>query len=146
MLCQQCHQRRATVHLTEIARVLKPGGKLLLVDSLAPEESELNTFLNEIEILRDPSHVRNYRLSEWKNFLSEAGFAVNTVREAGTFLDIPSWTQRMRTPSEVIAIIEQRLRHATPTARERLRIEEQDGILGFTLPKLLLAATKLGQA
>jgi hypothetical protein len=93
-------------------------------------------------MLRDPSHVRDYRLSEWKSFLSEAGFTVNTIREAGIFLDIPSWTQRMRTPPQVIAIIEQRLHHATPAARERLRIEEQDGILGFTLPKLLLAAIK----
>lgn len=128
--------------VNEWARVLKPGGKLLLIDSLAPEEPELDTFLNEIEMLRDPSHVRDYRLSEWKSFLSEAGFTVNTIRAAGVFLDIPSWTQRMRTPPEVIAIIEQRLHDATPAARERLLIEEQDGVLGFTLPKLLLAAIK----
>jgi ubiquinone/menaquinone biosynthesis C-methylase UbiE len=126
----------------EWARVLKLGGKLLLVDSLAPEEPELDTFLNEIEMLRDPSHVRNYRLSEWQSFLSEAGFTVRTVREGGTFLDIPSWTQRMRTPPEVVAIIEQRLYNATPSVRERLRIEKREGVLGFTLPKLLLAATR----
>ena len=48
----------------------------------------------------------------------------------------------MRTPPEVVAIIEQRLHNATPAAHERLRIEKRDGILGFTLPKVLLAATK----
>jgi ubiquinone/menaquinone biosynthesis C-methylase UbiE len=127
--------------ISEWVRVLKSEGKLLLIDSLAPEEPELDTFLNEIELLRDPSHVRNYRLSEWQSFLSQAGFTVNTIREGGVFLDIPSWTKRMRTPPEVVTIIEQRLHHATPAACERLHIGEQDGILGFTLPKVLLAAT-----
>ena len=75
--------------VSEWARVLKPGSKLLLVDSLAPEEPELDIFLNEIEILRDPSHVRNYRLSAWQSFLSEAGFTVNTVRDRRDFSGYP---------------------------------------------------------
>jgi len=128
--------------VSEWARVLKPGGKLLLVDSLAPEDPELDTFLNELEMQRDPSHVRDYRLSEWKIFLSEAGFTINTVHEGGTFLDIPSWTKRMRTPPEVVTVIEQNLHQATPAARACLRIEERDGVLGFTLAKVLLMATK----
>jgi ubiquinone/menaquinone biosynthesis C-methylase UbiE len=82
----------------EWARVLKPSGKLVLVDTISPEEPEIDTSLNEIETLRDPSHVRNYRLSEWINFLKEAGFTVSTTREWGIALDVPSWTQRMRTP------------------------------------------------
>jgi ubiquinone/menaquinone biosynthesis C-methylase UbiE len=138
------HFPRLRRGVSEWARVLKSGGKLLLVDSLAPEEPEQDIFLNEIEMLRDPSHVRNHRLSEWKSLLGEVGFTVSTIREGGVFLDIPSWTQRMRTPPEVIAIIERRLRGATPTAREHLRIEERDGVLGFTLPKVLLAAIKSG--
>ena len=126
----------------EWARVLKAGGKLVLVDSLAPEEPEIDTFINEIEILRDPSHVRNHRLSEWIKFLKEAGFAVGATREWGIFLDMPSWTQRMRTPVESVRIIEQRLRSAPPSIRERLRIEERDGALGFTLPTGLLVGVK----
>jgi ubiquinone/menaquinone biosynthesis C-methylase UbiE len=126
----------------EWARVLKAGGMLLLVDSIVPEEPELDTFTNEIEILRDPSHVCNYRISEWKNLLSEAGFMLNAIREWGIFLDIPSWTQRMRTPPEVVAVIEQRLHNATSAARERLHIEERDGVLGFTLPTAFFVATK----
>lgn len=128
--------------VSEWARVLKSGGTLLLVDSIVPEEPELDIFTNEIEILRDPSHVRNYRISEWKSFLKEAGFTLHTLREWGIFLDVPSWTQRMRTPPEVVATIEQRMRHATPATRERLHIKEQDGVLGFTLPTALFAATK----
>lgn len=129
--------------IREWMRVLKPGGKLLLVDPVAPEQPDLDVFLNEIETLRDPSHVRNHRLSEWTTFLNEAGFTVNTVREWGIFLDVPSWTRRMRTPTESVAIIEQRFRAASPAAQERLLIVEQDGVLAFTLPTALLVGSKL---
>jgi SAM-dependent methyltransferase len=126
----------------EWARVLKPGGKLVLVDSIAPEEPDIDRFLNEIETLRDPSHVRNHHYSEWTSMLAEVGLTVSSTREWGIFLDIPSWTQRMRTPAEVVEIIEQRLRTAPPATRERLHIEEKDGVLAFTLPTRLIVAVK----
>jgi ubiquinone/menaquinone biosynthesis C-methylase UbiE len=124
------------------ARVLKPGGKLLLVDSTSPEEADADAVLHEIESLRDPSHVRNHRISEWQAYLSAAGFTVSSAREWGLFLDIPSWTQRMRTPSESVATIEQLMHEATPSVRERLRFEERAGALGFTLPVALILAVK----
>jgi ubiquinone/menaquinone biosynthesis C-methylase UbiE len=126
----------------EWARVLRPGGKLVLVDSMTPEEPEIDTFLNEIETLRDPSHVRNHRRSEWLSLLNETGLTVRSTREWGIFLDIPSWTLRMRTPAESVEIIEQRLRSAPPATRERLHIKEKDEVLAFTLPTQLIVAVK----
>lgn len=130
----------------EWARVLKPGGKIALVDSISPEEPEIDVYLNEIETLRDPSHVRNYRLSEWITFLTEAGFTVSTTREWAIHLDIPDWTRRMRTPAESVAIIEQLLRDASPAIHTRLHIEEKDGVLSFMLPTALVVAVKAAEA
>ena len=42
---------------SEMVRVLKPGGKLLLVDMAAAEET-LRTTEDQLETLRDPSHVK----------------------------------------------------------------------------------------
>ena len=128
--------------VSEWARVLKPGGRLLLVDSTAPEEEDLQSFLHEVEILRDPSHVRNHPISAWQTMLKEAGFTLDQVSESGTFLDIPSWTQRMRTPATSVAQIEQMLRDASPAARERLHIEPFEESFSFILPIALIAATK----
>jgi SAM-dependent methyltransferase len=126
--------------VSEWARVLKPGGKLLLIDSISPEEQDADAFLEQIEILRDPSHVRNQRVSEWKALLHEASFTINSVREWTILLDIPSWTQRMRTPPASVATIEQYMHNASPAIRERLHIEE-DPILSFLLPAVLIVAT-----
>ena len=141
--------RHAPHHFPEVqeavrewARVLKPGGKLLLVDSTSPEEPDADAVLHEVETLRDPSHVRNHRISEWQAYLNAVGFTVSSAREWGLFLDIPSWTQRMRTPPESVAAIERLIREATPSVHERLHFEKRDGALGFTLPVALILAIK----
>jgi ubiquinone/menaquinone biosynthesis C-methylase UbiE len=144
VVCRQAAHHFPNVHqcVSEWARVLKPGGKLLLIDSISPEEQDADTFLEEIEILRDPSHVRNHRVSEWKVLLHKTSFTVNTVREWTILLDIPSWTQRMRTPPASVAMIEQRMHNASLDVQERLHIEE-DPILSFLLPAVLIVATSI---
>lgn len=142
--CRQAphHFPRVQQAVSEWARVLKPGGKLLLIDSTSPEDDETDAVLHAIESLRDPSHVRNHRISEWSAYLNAAGLRVRSTRAESIFLDIPSWTQRMRTPPESVATIERLMREAAPAVRERLRFEERDGAPGFTLPIALILAVK----
>jgi ubiquinone/menaquinone biosynthesis C-methylase UbiE len=127
----------------EWARVLKPGGRLLLVDSISPEEQEARALLHDIEVLRDPSHVRSHSLAQWLTLLGQAGFTVDIARMWGVDLDLADWAQRMRTPPAVVAVIAQRLREASLQARARLCIAEREGVLGFTLPVALILARKI---
>jgi len=145
--CRQAAHHFPSVRqgVREWARVLRPGGKLVLIDSISPEEPESEALLHEIEVLRDPSHVRSQRLSEWIALLNEAGFNVSATREWGIDLDIPSWTQRMRTPTESVALIERRLHDASPAVREHLRIKEKESVFAFTMPAALIVAVKTMQ-
>src|SRR5712692_6967052 len=66
------HYSDPAAALAEVERVLGPAGRFLLVDTVAPEEPALDTFFNAVEILRDPSHVRNCRISEWERLFRAA--------------------------------------------------------------------------
>ena len=59
----------------------KPGGRVIIVDSRAPEDPILDREFNHIEKLRDPSHVRNYRPSEWRTMVTRPGCGL--LRRAG---------------------------------------------------------------
>jgi SAM-dependent methyltransferase len=98
--CRVCahHFGRPREAVAEMARVLRPGGQLLVVDSISPEDPTQDTFLNAVELLRDPSHVRNHRVSEWLAWLRAEGLAAEHVRTFPTFLDFEDWTARMNTP------------------------------------------------
>jgi ubiquinone/menaquinone biosynthesis C-methylase UbiE len=84
--------------LHEVARVLKPGGKLIVVDIVAPESPLLDTSLQTVEILRDSSHVRDYRASEWRAMLDAAGFDKPRVDQWKLPMEFHSWVARSATP------------------------------------------------
>ena len=50
--------------LDEVRRVLKVGGALLMADSIAPEDVAVAHWMNDVELRRDFSHVKNRKVSE----------------------------------------------------------------------------------
>jgi len=99
------HWRDFAGGLREAARVLKPGGVAGFVDQVAPGTALRDTFFQAIEILRDPSHVRDYARAEWEAALAEAGLACETTRRFRVRLDFAAWVERMATPSVQVAAI-----------------------------------------
>lgn len=84
--------------LDEARRMLRSGGKALFADIIAPEETVCDTFLQTIEMLRDSSHVRDYRLSQWHAALHRAGFTPTKTTPRRLRLDFAEWLGRMQTP------------------------------------------------
>jgi ubiquinone/menaquinone biosynthesis C-methylase UbiE len=123
--------------LAEVVRVLRPGGAFLLVDSVAPEAPGCDTFLNAIEVLRDPSHVRDHRVSEWKAMFAAAGLTPALHQRWGLELDFDSWVARIGTPEPEIGALRRMLDRAPAEAREALAIG-RPGPYDFSMPLALL--------
>jgi len=131
----------------EAARVLKPGGRYLVVDTMSPEDPDLARQLDEIETLRDPSHVHNYSASEWQKIVTEAGMIVIECSvgfcDAGEPMDFDDWTTRMRTPEAEVTELRRRFNAASPALRETLDIGlNDDGTISFRLPRVTLLAVR----
>ena len=109
--------------LREVRRVLQPEGKLVVIDVVAPETPLLDTLLQSIEVLRDASHVRDYRCSEWEGMLIRAGFVVSDHQAWKLPLRFESWIARMRTPELRVAAIRSLCAHAATEVRDYFAIQ-----------------------
>jgi ubiquinone/menaquinone biosynthesis C-methylase UbiE len=63
----------------ECARVMKPGGLLLIEDHVVPEDDRAARYIDAFDRLRDPSHNRAYAEYEWRGMLLDAGLQVEQV-------------------------------------------------------------------
>ncbi|HUI69320.1 MAG TPA: methyltransferase domain-containing protein [Spirochaetia bacterium] len=133
--------------VAEMARVVRSGGRVVIVDTRAPEDPELDRAFNHIEKLRDPSHVRDYRASEWRVMVAEAGLEIiaeqnDDYTENGKGMDFDVWTRRINTPPEAVEELRKLFRTASPGLVKALRIECQGDEIRFCVPQVVLAAQK----
>jgi ubiquinone/menaquinone biosynthesis C-methylase UbiE len=140
------HFADITAAVNEMARVVKPGGRVVVVDTTVPEDKTLDDEINYIEKLRDPSHVQNYSPSKWQTMLKSAGLQIVSAEvdfytEPGK-MNFANWTGRMRTPVAAVAELEQLFRNASPALLKALDIHTEGDEIYFCLPKVTILAVK----
>ncbi|MHA2250098.1 MAG: class I SAM-dependent methyltransferase [Candidatus Kariarchaeaceae archaeon] len=84
--------------ISEMVRVLKKDGFLFIQDTISPEDNEAEDFINHIEKLRDPSHVRTQSVSGWKRLLENNNCEVLKVEKKLKEWPLKWWMDRMSTP------------------------------------------------
>jgi len=132
------HWRDLAAALREARRVIRPDGFAVFADAASPGEPLRDTFLQTIEMLRDPSHVRDYSVAEWQAALREAGFEPGEVTRRRLRLDFASWVARIQTPElhqQAIRSLQQRM---ASDITQHFEIAE-DG--SFTLDTMSIVAT-----
>jgi SAM-dependent methyltransferase len=91
--------------LAQAARVTKPGGQVVVIDTIAPDSPKADSFLQAVELLRDPSHVRDYRQAEWQAAARACGLRVLRATVRKLPLGFDAWIARMATPPNAAAAI-----------------------------------------
>jgi len=133
------HWRDLDAGLREAARVLKTGGMIAIVDSVAPGVPLIDTYFQAIELLRDCSHVRNYSRTEWEAAIARAGLLPGSVTPFRLRLDFKSWVERMNTPQVQVEAI-RALQTAVSAAATRHFETEADG--SYRIDVALFQASK----
>lgn len=132
------HWRDWNAGLKEARRVLTPGGPAIFIDVIAPGHPAFDTHLQAVELLRDPSHVRDYSQAEWFAALARAGFRVRRSETRRIRMDFASWIARMRTPDAHCVAIRSLQRLASAPTAAYFAIKA-DG--SFTLDAIEIEAT-----
>lgn len=109
--------------LQEIHRVLRPGSQFILSDIVSFDDFTADTFLQAMELLRDPSHVRDHTVSQWLTMLQAASFTAEIIAEGEVAIDFQAWVQRMATPPLQVEVLQQLFDSAASEVRNALQIQ-----------------------
>jgi ubiquinone/menaquinone biosynthesis C-methylase UbiE len=127
----------------EVARVLRPGGVFIFVDTLAPDDSESAAYQDEVETLRDPTHRRIYAQREWIAFCEQAGLRVKKMEVVRKTHDFEPWLERGGEDAATQERVRARFLDAPASAVRDLEILVEGGqVMSFTDRKLVLAARR----
>lgn len=127
--------------LAEAARTLRAGGRFVLIDTLAPADPALDSFVNALELLRDASHGRDRKLEEWRAALTQAGFRVDTTREWPIQQETEAWLARAGPPPWRADACRRLIADAPAGTRDALDIASDGG--HWSVPAALISATRL---
>jgi SAM-dependent methyltransferase len=144
--CRQAahHFRDVASFCREAARVLRTGGRLLVVDTVVPEDTAVAAFINDVELHRDPSHIEDLPVSRWRRLLEDAGLEVTRLdyHEAATPIELVEWTERSATPPAEVEYIRRRLEGAPADARRVLRLRGRYGTFSWGWPVMAAIARR----
>lgn len=139
--------RRAAHHfaniqtaVAEMARVLKPGGRMVIDDRSVAEDDFVDRTMNELDLYHDRSHVRQYRPSEWQEMLATVGVVVDAVAPYTRHRPLTDLTKDV--VAEDVARVHQVVQGWHEVERQQMNYAEIDGEPHINHWYVIVAGTK----
>ena len=126
--------------LSEVARVLKPGGVFGFTDNVTVESESAAAYYNDYERLRDPSHQRVYSLTELQTMFCEAGFEIQETRTLTKEFEFNDWSDRQRVSDSDKNRLRQMMDEIPAELQPLFQPRSADGTLYFSLWEAVIVA------
>jgi ubiquinone/menaquinone biosynthesis C-methylase UbiE len=126
--------------LREALRVLKPGRDAAFIDCTPPMPAR--DLLHEVEMRRDPSHIRSLTVDEWVSRLERTGFEVESAMARELDWNYEEWMGNMAVAPELAAELAGMIESAEGQAREQLHPVRREGRLWHAYWHCLIRAHK----
>jgi ubiquinone/menaquinone biosynthesis C-methylase UbiE len=139
------HFSSPELFVVESARVLRPGGSLLLIDNSIEDDKPIAAeWIHRLEKLRDPSHHRLLSPNDWGELCEQNGLRVRFSRLQPFKQPGLKWYfETAATPQENRGLVEEMIRNAPAEARETYKLAEEGGDIVWWWPRVTLIARKL---
>lgn len=120
--------------LRELARVVRPGGPIVIADHLADDDADTAIWSQSIERLRDPSHWSCRTAAGMVELARQAGLALTTAHTRPVAMDFADWLTRGGAGPTARDQIEQLLAER-PAGTEHFRVttEPTGAVLHLTM-------------
>lgn len=134
----------------EMARLVRSGGYVAIVDLHGYDDPGLDEFNHRLEVLHDPTHVRSHRPSVWRNTLAETNLEVLSfethLSESANGVSIRRWCEIAGSGIEAEQAIRAQLASASADTLNALGIVPVVDQAEFVIPvrTLLAVARKPG--
>jgi hypothetical protein len=98
--------------------------------------------MDEIERLRDPSHIKNYSMEKWKKFFIRGGLKVIHSEVVSGVYEFREWSSRSGTPVDNVEKIKKMLHNMPELVAKHLKTSYSGGEWSIQMRYILLLMTK----
>ena len=131
--------------LQEFHRVLRRRvGRMVIIDTLLPEDPEIAEFYQTMEKMRDPTHIQAFTEGEWRQMIEDADFNVEKTAVFEKTHDFKVWAKRAGLDGDSFGQLNQYFIDAPDKIHDYFQIETFAGdVEAYTDRKLLIYATRI---
>jgi glutathione S-transferase len=139
------HLKAPEKFVSEATRVLKTYGYLVVIDGTVPDDHvEANAWMNMLEQLRDPAHVRFTTPNTWRAWCQQRGLTVTRAQmDAVKMSDLQGYFNETNTTPENRKKVLEMVAKAPAAARELFKIGQENGKIVWTSRRITLIAGKM---
>jgi ubiquinone/menaquinone biosynthesis C-methylase UbiE len=136
------HSHKPQIILTELARLLKHGGVLIVADLLSADDPVKRATQNAIEEKRNPSHVAIFNADQYRKLITGLGLVIDGEQIVSFERELEEWLDDMQTEPGARTVVREMIEAGLETDAAGLHARRQSSKLVFDQRMFYVKAVK----